>query len=293
MTSQTEAITAALNFIETHLCEPVRVGDIAQAAGYSVFHFIRTFNGVVRHTPYDYLMRRRLSHGALLLLNTDARVLDIALACQFESHEGFTRAFGRMLGLTPSAWREHGFADQRFLMPPLGMEDLAYREGRRLHQPEIIQLEPVKLAGWMKFMGEKSENEKAFRDRFMDELAADPDLRTKERVWEVNSLPQSPFQQEIRFLGIEAGAHLGVHNRVVIQSIPGGTYLRLPLEKHLEDRQSALCYLYHTIIPASSLGLAQPIEIMRLGEAPALYIPVEGGAVSWSDGATSAKQSID
>ena len=202
MTSQTEAIAAALKFIEAHLCEDIRVGDIAQAVGYSLFHFIRTFNGAVWHTPYDYVMRRRLSHGALLLLNTDARVLDIALACQFESHEGFTRAFGRLLGLTPSAWRERDFADQRYLMPPLGMDDLTFREGQHLHRPEIIQLAPMHLKGWMKFRGEDPANEKVFRDRLMDELAEDPDFHTGACVWEVSSLPQSPSQQEIWFLGI-------------------------------------------------------------------------------------------
>jgi len=59
MDPQTERILAALGYIEQHLCEPIMVSDIARAAGYSLFHFIRTFNKIVRHTPYDYLMRRR------------------------------------------------------------------------------------------------------------------------------------------------------------------------------------------------------------------------------------------
>lgn len=45
--------------------------------------------------------------GAALLTGNDS-VLDIALASGFESHEGFTRAFRRRFGMTPSAYRSRG-----------------------------------------------------------------------------------------------------------------------------------------------------------------------------------------
>ena len=117
MNPQISAIIAGLDFIEGHLCIPITVGDIADAAGYSLFHFIRTFNKIVKHTPYDYLMRRRLSLAAMLLFETNERVLDIGLTCQFESHEGFTRAFGRVFGMPPIVWREIKTLDRRLLMP--------------------------------------------------------------------------------------------------------------------------------------------------------------------------------
>ena len=151
MTHQTEAITAALTYIEGHLCEPISLEGIANAAGYSLFHFIRTFNKIVRHTPYDYLVRRRLSYAAEMLLVEDEKVLDIALACQFESHEGFTRAFGRLFKMPPTTWRENQHRDLRYIMPPLKEADLLFRQLPDLHPPELILLEELTLAGWMNF----------------------------------------------------------------------------------------------------------------------------------------------
>jgi AraC family transcriptional regulator len=63
------------------------------------------------HTPYDYLIRRRVSEAARALLETDNRILDIAFDYQFNNPETSSRAFKRMLGLQPSQWRVQGQAN--------------------------------------------------------------------------------------------------------------------------------------------------------------------------------------
>ena len=45
-----------------------------------------------------------------MLLTGDESVLDVALACGFQSHEAFCRAFRRRFGMTPKSYRERGFA---------------------------------------------------------------------------------------------------------------------------------------------------------------------------------------
>lgn len=59
-----EDILRAVEFIELNLREPVSIKDAADAAGYSLYHFCRVFNSVIHHSPYDYIMRRRLSEAA-------------------------------------------------------------------------------------------------------------------------------------------------------------------------------------------------------------------------------------
>jgi transcriptional regulator GlxA family with amidase domain len=68
------------------------------------------FASVARETPKAYRLRLRLSRCAVLLLTSDRTVLDIALSCGFQSHESFTRAFGRHFGMTPRAYRARGFS---------------------------------------------------------------------------------------------------------------------------------------------------------------------------------------
>jgi AraC family transcriptional regulator len=78
---------------------------IAEFAGWSPFHLSRTFRRVVGETPKQYLLRLRLESAAARLLASDARVIDIALAAGFESHEVFGRAFRRRFGRTPTQYR--------------------------------------------------------------------------------------------------------------------------------------------------------------------------------------------
>lgn len=50
-----------------------------------------------------------MSRGAALLLASDASILDIALSCGFDTHEGFTRAFRRQFSMPPRMYRRRGF----------------------------------------------------------------------------------------------------------------------------------------------------------------------------------------
>lgn len=84
-------ISQAVDFIEDNLKEAIAVADVADAVSYSLYHFCRTFNQATHHTPYDYLMRRRLSLAAQELLQTDKKIIEIALDYQFNSPETFSR----------------------------------------------------------------------------------------------------------------------------------------------------------------------------------------------------------
>ena len=135
MSEQLQAIHTALQYIEDHLHDEIAVADIAAATGYSLYHFIRTFNQAVHHTPYDYLMRRRLSEAACALLDSDDRIIDIALDYQFNNHETFSRAFKRMFDTQPSQWREVGRIPRRSLMPALKCRPIVGRKNRIERNP--------------------------------------------------------------------------------------------------------------------------------------------------------------
>ena len=149
MNEQLTAIYAAIEFIESHLRDDVCVADIAAAAGYSLYHFIRTFNQTVHHTPYDYLIRRRLSESAWELLTSQRRILDIAFDYQFTNHETFSRAFKRMFDMQPSQWRSRGVTPYRSLLPPLSLDYLAHINQGGISQPQITERKPTYLSGLM------------------------------------------------------------------------------------------------------------------------------------------------
>ena len=106
-------IIAALDDVENRRTLPIRVGDLAEAAGCSLFHFIRIFNAVTWYSPYDYVMRRKIGLASCRVLDTGDSLLDIALDLGFESPEGFSRAFRRVFGVNPSDARKTGTVDAR------------------------------------------------------------------------------------------------------------------------------------------------------------------------------------
>ncbi len=71
----------------------------------SRFHVDRLVRSAAGETPAALRRRVLLERAAHRLLTTDDEVLAVALDAGFDSHEGFTRAFGRAYGVPPSRWR--------------------------------------------------------------------------------------------------------------------------------------------------------------------------------------------
>jgi AraC-like DNA-binding protein len=107
-THQIDLVNRAIAFMEDHLANAMEPQRVATAAGYSRFHFDKLFLATLGETPADYLRKRRLSEAARELVTTHKPLVEIALDYQFQSQEAFTRAFKRMFGLSPGAYRKRG-----------------------------------------------------------------------------------------------------------------------------------------------------------------------------------------
>lgn len=53
----------------------------------------------------QYLTQWRMQVASGLLRDTNAKVLEIALTVGYESEAAFSRAFKRLVGVAPGAWR--------------------------------------------------------------------------------------------------------------------------------------------------------------------------------------------
>lgn len=95
-----------MNYIENNLKKEIRTEDIADSAGFSKYHFQRVFKRETGLNLYEYIQKRRLAEASSLLLNSNIRILDIAVYLCFESQEAFTRAFKKVYGLPPGQYRK-------------------------------------------------------------------------------------------------------------------------------------------------------------------------------------------
>jgi len=91
--------------MDTRYREPLDVRALARAARLSPAHFSREFHREFGQTPHQYLLHRRLERAAELLRNTDRTVADICFTVGLKSVGSFTSSFGRMFGVSPTAYR--------------------------------------------------------------------------------------------------------------------------------------------------------------------------------------------
>jgi AraC family transcriptional regulator len=82
------------------------LADLAQEAGLSSYHFLRTFERVIGVTPHQYVMRARLRQAAIRLVLAPDKILDVALDCGFGDVSNFNHAFRAEFGVSPRLYRK-------------------------------------------------------------------------------------------------------------------------------------------------------------------------------------------
>jgi len=102
-----ESVQRMQDYIETNLDTQISLSDLADAAGYSECHASRVFKELVGIAPLEYLRARRLSRAAEKLRDSTGKILEISLEANFDSHEGFIRAFKRRFGFSPGYYRRN------------------------------------------------------------------------------------------------------------------------------------------------------------------------------------------
>jgi len=89
------------------LVENPSLGEIAEAASFSKFHFHRLFQAQVGETVLEFTRRLRLEKAASQLhFDRDKDVTSIALDCGFSSSQNFAKAFKKHFSMSPTAYRQ-------------------------------------------------------------------------------------------------------------------------------------------------------------------------------------------
>lgn len=100
------ALRRARDMIDRQYHERLDLDALARAAGYSKYHFARSFAAVYGETPAAYLTRRRIERAKVLLTTANLSVTDVCFMVGFESLGSFSALFRRLVGRTPSGYRE-------------------------------------------------------------------------------------------------------------------------------------------------------------------------------------------
>ena len=96
----------AKDFINEHLEEDISLAEVAEAVGFSQFHFARAFRRSTGLTPQQYLVQQRINRAKELLTRGDLPLVEVSIQAGFKNQSHFTTLFRKFTALTPKAFRE-------------------------------------------------------------------------------------------------------------------------------------------------------------------------------------------
>lgn len=105
---QISLLANSLYYIEEHLTDSIKTEDIAAACYCSKSTLEKMFQCLNHISIRDYIVRRRMTLAAKILLeDSSASILDVALSYGYSSNEAFTRAFKQTWNCTPAEYRKN------------------------------------------------------------------------------------------------------------------------------------------------------------------------------------------
>lgn len=106
-----DKILPAIEHISKNLCNPneLTLDILAKKCFISISTLRRYFYKFTDASPQQFIAKTRISNAQYMLNNTEMSITEISENVGFESISCFTRAFRRILGVTPSEYRSNGF----------------------------------------------------------------------------------------------------------------------------------------------------------------------------------------
>lgn len=109
---------ATLRAIDESLDRPLSVHELAQRLGWSPSHVQHRFRKEVGVPLAEWQLRRRIGQACRLLERTDEAIMSIGSELGFSSSQYFATAFRRVVGLSPTAFRNAARAGEE--QPAIG-----------------------------------------------------------------------------------------------------------------------------------------------------------------------------
>ncbi|EUJ47426.1 AraC family transcriptional regulator [Paenilisteria rocourtiae] len=105
----------AMQYIEAHLMDELDYLELSKIACCSEYHFRRVFSYLAGMPLSEYIRLRKLAVAAILLRDSDEKIIDIAIRFGYESPDAFTRAFQSLHHVTPTQARKDTVQLKAFL----------------------------------------------------------------------------------------------------------------------------------------------------------------------------------
>jgi AraC-like DNA-binding protein/Ser/Thr protein kinase RdoA (MazF antagonist) len=96
-----DIIQNGIDYIEENLKSQLSAYELAENAGFSLFHYYRLFQSVVGIPVMQFILRRKLCN-AIYEISCGKKMINVALSYGFDTHAGFYKAFKREYDCSPT-----------------------------------------------------------------------------------------------------------------------------------------------------------------------------------------------
>lgn len=244
-----KAINGAVDYINSHLHEPINLYDLANAVHISGFHFHRIFKAFLGESPGEYIQRLRLEKAVFKLQTTQLTLSEIADHTGYQSPHALSKAFKKRFGISPSAYRKQP-------------SDLTIA----IDEPEFLPVNPeIKVVQTLRVMTLRVENPYLKKDAYIRAW------KKLTRFMGVNGIPDNEDQyfslsRDISTITLPEQCRVYVcvgspSNKTQPQGefgeqvLGGGLYAVFRYEGPYKNLESLYCSIYRHWIPNSGYEL--------------------------------------
>ncbi len=258
-----DSILKGIALIESQLRRDINLSEIASESGYSYYHYSRVFQAMTGHSPYDYILRRKLSEAAKILVSTEKNIIDIAYDFGFKNPETFSRGFKRLFGIQPIQYRKSikRHWHKTIMLEQLTKDHIKNRNYELDKQPEIVELKDLSVTGIISFVESRKLNcryREISKEQFKNENDSH-ETRKYSRFYGV-SFSYSETDDFFYLFGGDS-SELPVTPRMLCKPMPDTKYACFTHAGETDNIRFTYDYIYGTWLPQSDFKLFHPMEL--------------------------------
>ena len=101
-----QQVNRVIDYINSHLNEPLRVETLAREVCLSEYHFHRIMRAYLHEPLATYIARQRVERAVMYLQMKNIRLAQVAEMVGYETPQSLSKAFKQFFGISPTAYRK-------------------------------------------------------------------------------------------------------------------------------------------------------------------------------------------
>lgn len=142
-----EAIVSSIDYIENNIYNKISLDDISSYTGVSKYYLHRIFKSLTSESIIEYVQSRKLTSSINELVNTNMRIIDIALNYGFDYEQSYIRAFRKKFGYTPLKVRSDQTSLSLVIKEKINTNDILSVGDSITYNPHFIFKQKFNLIG--------------------------------------------------------------------------------------------------------------------------------------------------